>query len=177
MVITHISKDITWKMFFSTNIEYYKVLTYRFSRLEENGISPNTAEHSAVYGGDGSEYFYIRNLQGDVSIILDSTGEVIVQYHYDAYGNILDTTFVGLGYEEIFDINPDTYRGYRMDSETGYYYLQSRYYDSVIGRFINIDGTFGSIGEALESNLFIYGLNNPVINTDHSGYSSFSIFT
>ncbi len=64
-----------------------------------------------------------------------------------------------------------------MDSETGYYYLQSRYYDSVIGRFISIDGTLGSIGNALESNLFIYGLNNPVINTDHSGYSSFSVFT
>lgn len=119
--------------------------------------------------GDGSEYFYIRNLQGDVSIILDSSGEVIVHYHYDAYGNILDTTFVRLGYEEIFDINPYTYRGYRMDSETGYYYLQSRYYDSVIGRFISIDSLLIASTDAIRNHQFVYSLNNPVMYVDPNG--------
>jgi len=119
--------------------------------------------------GDGSEYFYIRNLQGDVSIILDSTGEVIVHYHYDAYGNILDTTFERLGYEEIFDINPYTYRGYRIDSETGYYYLQSRYYDSVIGRFISIDSLLIASTDAIRNHQFVYSLNNPVMYVDPNG--------
>ncbi len=86
---------------------------------------------------DQFTYFFVKNLQGDVIAITDLTGRVRVRYTYDAWGkcNIVydDTT------EKIGSINPFRYRGYYYDNETGFYYLQSRYYDPKIGRFINGD--------------------------------------
>ncbi|MDX9808269.1 MAG: RHS repeat-associated core domain-containing protein, partial [Acholeplasma sp.] len=81
---------------------------------------------------NGTEYFYITNLQGDVIELRDMSGYVVVEYKYDAWGNIV-YQFGGT----LADINPYRYRGYRFDVETGYYYLQSRYYNPQIGRFIS----------------------------------------
>jgi RHS repeat-associated protein len=72
-------------------------------------------------------------------------------------------------------LNPFRYRGYYFDTETGFYSLQSRYYDPEIGRFINADDTdiLGvEQGSLLQYNLFAYCLNNPVNRTDDSGYLS-----
>ena len=68
--------------------------------------------------------------------ILDSTGATVVKYVYDAWGNhdVLDYTDFGLG-----ELNPIRYRSYYYDTETGLYYLQSRYYDPEVGRFISMD--------------------------------------
>ena len=65
-------------------------------------------------------------------------------------------------------INPLRYRGYYYDSETGMYYLQSRYYDPETGRFINVDGLV-STGGFLGFNMFAYCKNNPVMLSDPSG--------
>ena len=66
-------------------------------------------------------------------------------------------------------MNPFRYRGYYLDTETNLYYLQSRYYDSYVGRFINADGTINGNGDLIGYNLFAYCSNNPVMYTDYSG--------
>ena len=66
--------------------------------------------------------------------------------------------------------NPYLYRGYRSDTETGLYYLQSRYYSPEWGRFINADSHSGYLGNLLSSNVFAYCKNNPVNMSDPSGY-------
>ncbi|WP_242952022.1 RHS repeat-associated core domain-containing protein [Clostridium felsineum] len=66
-------------------------------------------------------------------------------------------------------MNPYRYREYRYDSETGLYYLQSRYYNPEWGRFVNADGLVGKTGELISHNLFAYCVNNPVNLSDSSG--------
>ena len=58
-----------------------------------------------------------------------------------------------------------------MDSETGLYYLQSRYYDPQICRFINTDTTdiLEAKGDLYNKNLFAYCDNNPVARVDYGG--------
>jgi RHS repeat-associated protein len=85
---------------------------------------------------NGTAYFYAVNLQGDVIAILDENGNCVVEYSYDAWGNI---TKMGGTNETLADANPLRYRGYYYDQETGLYYLQSRYYNPQWGRFINAD--------------------------------------
>ena len=116
---------------------------------------------------NGVLYYYVTNLQGDVVAILDSTGATVVTYTYDVWGKLLsttDTTDENLGYH-----NPLRYRGYVYDNETGLYYLQSRYYNPEIGRFISADGLV-STGQGLNgNNMFAYCGNNPVARADKGG--------
>ena len=118
-----------------------------------------------VSGNTEAEYFYRKNLQGDVIGIVDANGASVAEYRYDAWGQILSATGT------MASVNPIRYRGYYFDQETGLYYLQSRYYDPVVGRFINADdaGTLGANGEILSYNLFAYCLNNPVSSIDPNG--------
>ena len=71
----------------------------------------------------------------------------------------------------IGNLNPFRYRGYYQDTETGLYYLMSRYYDPVTHRFINADGYFQSGGSILDANTFAYCRNNPIMNSDCTGTS------
>ena len=116
---------------------------------------------------DGTEYYYALNLQGDVVAILNGSGNTVVAYTYDAWGNILATT--GSLSETLGFYNPLRYRGYVYDAETGLYYVSSRYYDPEIGRFINAD-IFVSTGQGiLGNNMFAYCNNNPIMYTDSTG--------
>ncbi|MDY0138750.1 MAG: RHS repeat-associated core domain-containing protein, partial [Candidatus Izemoplasmatales bacterium] len=117
----------------------------------------------------GSEYFYIRNQMGDITHIATSDGTVVVHYIYDAYGQIIDTEITA-GYSAIADANPYRYRGYLFDSEISMYYLNSRYYNPEVGRFINADGKVGALGKLNDVNLFAYCANNPINNIDPNGY-------
>lgn len=114
-------------------------------------------------------YTYVKNLQGDVIRILDENGNTVVSYTYDPWGVPTVT-----GDTDLAALNPCSYRGYDYDEDTGYYYLQSRYYDPEIGRFINSDDValLGASGTEFGYNLFAYCLNNPVDNTDLGGYFS-----
>jgi len=88
---------------------------------------------------NGTEYFYVRNGQGDIVPIIYSTGTQVVSYTYDIWGILVSTT--GTWASTVGVENPYRYRGYRYDTETGLYYLQSRYYNPEWGRFINADST------------------------------------
>ncbi len=122
---------------------------------------------------NGTMYFYVKNLQGDVIRIIDLSGTEVASYVYDAWGNIKDTK----GEPTIREINPIRYRGYVYDTETSLYYLQSRYYDPFTGRFLNADDTafIGVSGTVLSGNLFAYCENNPVNHIDNYGYVKINI--
>ena len=115
-------------------------------------------------GSTSTLYYYVLNAQGDVIALLNADGKIAASYDYDAWGNctVYDSSDAAIG-----DLNPLRYRGYYYDAETGFYYLQSRYYDPANCRFINADGLFtdGFVG----SNLFAYCVNDPVNTVDPTG--------
>lgn len=127
---------------------------------------------------NGVQYFYITNQLGDVAGIADSQGELFVQYTYDEWGKPIETlTRYGTQEEkEIAEINPLRYRGYYYDSETGYYYLQSRYYNPEWGRFISPD-SFGYIDNSTRMgfNAYVYCVNSPLMYVDYFGKSAIAI--
>ena len=115
------------------------------------------------------------NLQGDVVKLVDSTGAVCAEYSYDAWGKCLSqTTATSCAVSDLADRNPIRYRGYYYDAETGWYYLQSRYYDPIVKRFINADEYAVTAPEYTECNMFAYCGNNPVMRCDEDGSSWFS---
>ena len=118
-----------------------------------------------VYGGEN--YYFRKNFRGDVLAILTASGEVVVEYSYDPWGNILAVT--GTLASTLGADNPFRYRGYYYDTETGFYYVSSRYYDPEVGRYLNADGYVSTGQGILGNNMFAYCGNNPVNNCDPSG--------
>ena len=132
-----------------------------------------------MFEADGSIFancYYLKNMQGDITGIVNSSGSVLIRYYYDAFGkrttdycadDLLDRIvrmMYSLG-------NPFGYRGYCYDVDSGLYYLQSRYYDFNTGRFINADDTsyLNATGTVLGCNLFAYCENDPVNCVDATG--------
>ena len=112
-------------------------------------------------------YVYVKNLQGDIVAIANTAGTIVATYTYDAWGKIRASTDTDP--LEIGHVNPLRYRGYYYDTETGFYYLNSRYYNPTWGRFINADG-YITTGQGLQSyNMFSYCLDNAVIYYDPTG--------
>ena len=146
-----------------------------FEQTVENGET--TDEYRAYFYDEsgspvgfmfhGQNYYFEKTLQGDISRIYDSEGNVVGEYLYDAWGNLLNADSL----TEIAKQNPFRYRGYYFDSETGLYYVSSRYYDPQVGRFINVDDTgyLGADGSVLSYNLFAYCMNDPVNRVDDGG--------
>lgn len=134
-----------------------------------------------MYDSDGSRvgfthndtaYYYTKNAQGDVTGIVDSDANTVVEYTYDAWGKLLSTTGSKAG--TIGKLNPFLYRGYYYDAETGLFYVGSRYYDPEIGRCLspepNVDaGEFDEGAGLIGYNVYAYCANNPVNNFDPTG--------
>ena len=118
--------------------------------------------YSFIY--NGTQYYYVKNLQGDVVKILNASGSVVANYYYDAWGKVTTSSSIG-------QTNPIRYRGYYYDTDTGFYYLQSRYYDPTIKRFISADDTnyLGISGTILGCNMYSYCENNPIKYHDSEG--------
>ena len=112
---------------------------------------------------NGTVYYYITNLQGDVMKLERADGGSGAQYAYDAWGNIIAMSGT------LAELNPMRYRGYVYDQETGFYYLQSRYYDPVVGRFISADAYISTGRGTIGCNMFAYCNKNPALNTDQTG--------
>ena len=116
---------------------------------------------------NGTTYYYATSIQGDVIAILNNAGTAVVQYAYDAWGNPISTT--GAMATTLGTTNPLRYRGYVYDQEYGLYYLQSRYYDPEIGRFLNGDALASTGQGILGNNMFVYCNNNPILFLDPEG--------
>jgi RHS repeat-associated protein len=117
-------------------------------------------------------YYYVLNLQGDVVKLIHYIPgfeyESVATYEYDAWGNIVSSS------GRLAEINPLRYRGYYYDSETGFYYLQSRYYDPANRRFINADGLISFDCGFSGLNMYSYCGNCPVACSDPNGASFIS---
>ena len=119
---------------------------------------------------NGTPYYFQKNLQGDIIAIVDASGTVVGKYSYDAWGKCTITyqnSRAGVTYA-----NPFRYRGYYFDQETGFYYLQSRYYDPSTGRFINGDEATIVVmpsSQIAKYNLISYCYNSPIMEVDNSG--------
>ena len=117
---------------------------------------------------------YRKNLQGDVTHIYTVDGEQVGHYVYDAWGNMR----ILQDRDGIATLNPFRYRSYYFDEETNLYYLQTRYYDPEVGRFINADALEYIDPETIGGlNLYSYCGNNPIINIDPQGAFWFTALT
>ena len=132
-----------------------------------------------IYGSEGiigfrlgtSRYLYRKNVFGDVEEIYSAEGMLVGKYSYTAFGECeIETDENGIATK-----NPIRYRGYYFDEETGFYYLKTRYYDPVVGRFITIDDVSYLAPDTINGlNLYAYCGNNPVMNVDPNGHFFFS---
>lgn len=144
---------------------------------QSNGLDffyDNTGVAGVKYNNE--TFVYRKNVQGDVVAILDTTGKTVVKYTYDAWGNhaeeVLDSARATLA-----ALNPFRYRSYYYDTDTELYYLNTRYYDPELGRFITIDGIEYLNPETINGlNLYAYCGNNPVSNVDPNGNDFWSWF-
>ena len=107
-------------------------------------------------------YYFFKNLQGDVIAIVSKDAQIVAKYSYDAWGVCTisqDSSDCGIA-----TVNPFRYRGYYYDSEIGLYYLQSRYFNPSVGRFINADEIVNlGVGRSIPCfNLFTYAENTPI---------------
>ena len=114
-----------------------------------------------TWGTNTIDFFYDAN---GAPYAMKYNGTVVASYDYDPYGKVISA--VG----SLANINPLRYRGYVYDQETGFYYLQSRYYDPAIGRFINAD-SYASTGQGIIGhNMFAYCGNSPANFSDETGH-------
>ena len=126
---------------------------------------------------EGVEYYYMKNVQGDIIGIVDAEGVIQAVYTYEPFGKLfsIETKSGFLRYDgdwSVGGMNPIRYRGYYYDYDTKLYYLNSRYYDPYVGRFINADDTdtlLCSPYELTDKNLFAYCDNNPIMRVDYIG--------
>ena len=123
---------------------------------------------------NGEDYVFRRNLQGDITGIFDSTGTLVVEYTYsNSWG--FGITVSGSKAAEIGACNSLRYRGYYYDSESGLYYLNTRYYDPSICRFVNADELLNQT-DMQGFNLYSYCFNNPVVYVDPDGKKPGDLF-
>ena len=127
-------------------------------------------------GTTTTDYHFVCNWRGDVIGIYDVTGALLANYKYDAWGNIVSVTDSNgeaiTDPNHIANVNPIRYRGYYFDQETGFYYLNSRYYDPLNYRFLNADKSSIALDFAFsltDKNLYLYCDNNPVMRIDVDG--------
>ncbi|MBQ1305586.1 MAG: RHS repeat-associated core domain-containing protein, partial [Erysipelotrichales bacterium] len=155
-----------------TNTFEYFYADGKLTRIKRN----NTTLHfdydmlgPSVIRYNGVDYYYHRNAQGDIDGISNAAGELVASYRYDAWGKPLSIT--GTMASTIGVLNPFRYRGYVYDEETGLYYLNSRYYDPEVGRFISPDSVsyLGADGTILGYDLYTYCDNDPVNHRDSEG--------
>ena len=171
-----------------------RTTTYHYNNgllLSETTVNANgtgTAETlSYYYGSTGKlasvtyqkgnntpvSYFYAYNGQGDVIALYRSSDSVLIgTYEYDLWGrpvSVKEAT-AGIDVNGILTKTPFRYRGYYYDEETGFYYLNARYYDPQVRRFISADGLIVKPGCSTQGyNLYVYCSNNPINMTDESG--------
>ena len=113
--------------------------------------------------------YYIRDALHNIKGIVDSSGNTVVKYEYNAFGklqNVIDNSAL-----KISNINPFIYKGYFYVQEIELYYLKTRFYDPYVGRFISPDNIdYLDINNINGLNIFTYCGNDPVMYSDGSGH-------
>ena len=115
-------------------------------------------------------FYFQKNLQGDIIAIVDKNAHTVARYSYDAWGAC--TVVADTSECSVAAVNPFRYRGYYFDVDTSLYYLQSRYYDPAVGRFVNADDPIiaeFSSGKTSHG-IFAYCENEPTLNADYQGF-------
>ena len=100
---------------------------------------------------------------------------MLAEYDYDAWGNCA-VVYQHPSYGDLANLNPIRYRGYFYDFETGFYYLNSRYYDPQVRRFISIDAYVSTGQNFIGDNMYAYCLNNPTNCVDSEGFFAVSCY-
>ncbi len=165
------SDGIRTKKTVGSNTTYYtldgtKIIRQKTGNTEiffEYDATGNVA--TMIYGG--KTYYYVRNMLGEILGLADQSGNLVVTYTYDPWGKILnvtDTTSNNIG-----TLNPFRYKGYYYDTESGFYYLNSRYYDPELCKFLSADGYISTGQGILGTNMVAYCGNNPVNRVDPTG--------
>ncbi len=126
-----------------------------------------SVDYSEDNGANFTTYYYLRNAQSDIVKLIDGSGNTVVEYTYDSWGKALSVT--GSLSDTLGEDQPFRYRGYVYDEETDLYYLQSRYYDPKIGRFISADVYLSTGQGVIGHNSFAYCNNDPVSMIDYDG--------
>ena len=135
---------------------------------DESGAPIGMQYRNTTYAANRFDTFYFeKNLQGDVVAVYNSSGIKVISYTYDAWGNHTVTWHDSYSTNFNAYYNPFRYRGYYYDTETGLYYLQSRYYNPQWGRFLNADSAL--YNNTLGYNIYLYCNNNPVNYCDPTG--------
>lgn len=129
---------------------------------------------SSMEEGEFVNFFFEKNLFGDIVGVYNESGIKVLSYYYDAWGNHTPNVLNSTGNNTYAQYNPFRYRGYYYDTDTGLYYLQSRYYNPYWGRFINADVYINANGDLIGYNMYAYCSNNPVMYTDSTGSSIWS---
>lgn len=147
---------------------------HRIDFIYDQQGKPLTLRYKA--GSQSYTYYCLTNLQGDVLKLYHAKlvdGKLVTtevaSYTYDAWGNVTDINRTAADTKDIAHLNPIRYRGYYQDVETGFYYLESRYYDPAIGRFVNADSLAITGAGFLGFNMFAHCNNNPLKYLDPSG--------
>ena len=118
--------------------------------------------------GEWDVYWYAKNLLGDIVSVYNDEGIEQLTYKYVVYGHTQIKTVNG-GRNTPVEYNPFMYRGYYYDADLDLYYLQSRYYDHITGRFISPD-KYVSTGQGLIGhNMYAYCANDPINYKDETG--------
>ena len=142
-----------------TNSTTVKNIMYAY---DEKGVSGMTV--------GGKKYYFVRNIFGDVTAIYNTSRVKCAEYAYDAWG----TMYITLDTDGVGTLNPFRYRGYYMVSCIGLYYLTTRFYDYMTGRFLNADvpsvGMESGFNIPEGCNLYSYCLNNPISYVDPTGH-------
>ena len=147
---------------------FYGLLRCRQGGGEGNVVS---VDCSSDGGSTFTTYYYLRNGQNDVVKLIDNSGDTVVEYIYDSWGRVVTTSgtlATTLGADQ-----PFRYRGYVYDAETGWYYLQSRYYSPETCRFISADVLLSTGQGVIGNNSYAYCGNNPVMGYDPYGTFDF----
>jgi len=127
------------------------------------------SQRIAVVPNSGGVYYYHADHLGSSSVITDSTGikvQALTYYPYGAVRTNVPGTPVDVPYK---------YTGKELDSSTGLYFYEARYYDPVLGRFISADTLVPRPNDPQEFNRYTYAGNNPLLYTDPTGHFSFNI--
>jgi len=123
---------------------------------------------------NNTNFLYVKDVLGNIIEVIRQDGVTVARYAYDAWGN----STIAQNVDNMAHINPFRYRGYYRDRGTGFYYLQTRYYDPAIRRFINADNyklVPALAGQRGGLNMYAYALNNPVSYVDPSGQFAITI--